>query len=175
MDVLLDDGPQPEHARHLEHQRDLQPAPGHRRDLPAGQRTDVADRPAQRDGRPRNGLHGARFARSAFRARRPTTAPSSKTSVGWHQERFVQTLVRGTIDMFEQTDRRRIKACWIICTNPVATVANRKTVITGLETRELVITQDAYRDTATNRYADVVLPAALWAESDAVMVNSDAT
>ena len=66
-----------------------------------------------------------------------------------------------------------IKACWIICTNPVATVANRKTVIAGLEAAELVITQDAYRDTATNHYADIVLPATLWAESDAVMVNSE--
>ena len=79
----------------------------------------------------------------------------------------------GTIDMFEQLADGRIKACWIICTNPVATVANRKTVITGLENAHLVITQDAYRTTATNRYADIVLPATLWAESDAVMVNSE--
>ncbi len=79
----------------------------------------------------------------------------------------------GTIDMFEQLADGDIKACWIICTNPVATVANRKTVITGLETAELVITQDAYRTTATNNYADIVLPAALWAEADAVMVNSE--
>ncbi len=48
--------------------------------------------------------------------------------------------------MFEQLAEGDIKACWIICTNPVATVANRKTVITGLEAAELVITQDAYRD-----------------------------
>ncbi|MDT5279633.1 MAG: sulfite reductase flavoprotein alpha-component, partial [Mycobacterium sp.] len=54
----------------------------------------------------------------------------------------------GTIDMFEQLADGAIKACWIICTNPVATVANRKTVITGLEAAELVITQDAYRTTA---------------------------
>ena len=46
-------------------------------------------------------------------------------------------------------------------------------MIAGLEAAELVITQDAYRDTATNRYADIVLPAALWAEADAVMVNSE--
>ena len=38
-----------------------------------------------------------------------------------------------------------------------------------------MITQDTYRNNATNRYADVVLPAALWAESDMVMVNSDRT
>jgi len=79
----------------------------------------------------------------------------------------------GTIDMFGQLADGRIKACWIICTNPVATVANRKTVIAGLEAAELVITQDTYSATATNRYADIVLPATLWAESDAVMVNSE--
>jgi NADPH-dependent sulfite reductase flavoprotein alpha-component len=79
----------------------------------------------------------------------------------------------GTIAMFEQMAAGEIKACWIICTNPVATVANRSTVIAGLDAAELVITQDAYRDTATNRYADIVLPATLWAESDAVMINSE--
>ncbi|GAC1408032.1 MAG: bifunctional nitrate reductase/sulfite reductase flavoprotein subunit alpha [Mycobacterium sp.] len=79
----------------------------------------------------------------------------------------------GTIDMFRQLADATIKACWIICTNPVATVANRKTVITGLENAQLVITQDAYRATATNHYADIVLPATLWAESEAVMVNSE--
>jgi NADPH-dependent sulfite reductase flavoprotein alpha-component len=79
----------------------------------------------------------------------------------------------GTIDMFERLADGQIKACWIICTNPVATVANRETVITGLGVAELVITQDAYRATATNHYADIVLPAALWAEAEGVMVNSE--
>ncbi len=79
----------------------------------------------------------------------------------------------GTIEMFSQLAAETIKACWIICTNPVATVANRKTVIRGLEAAELVITQDAYTETATNAYADIMLPATLWAESDAVMINSE--
>ncbi|MGE2713753.1 molybdopterin-dependent oxidoreductase [Mycolicibacterium litorale] len=81
----------------------------------------------------------------------------------------------GAVDMFERLAGGEIKACWIICTNPVATMPNRRTTIAGLETAELVITQDVYRDTATNRYADIVLPATLWAESDQVMVNSDRT
>lgn len=81
----------------------------------------------------------------------------------------------GTIDMFRRTADGEIKACWIICTNPVASVANRDTVIAALQRAELVVTQDTYRSTATNRYADVVLPAALWAESDGVMVNSERT
>ncbi|MFF9431767.1 molybdopterin-dependent oxidoreductase [Streptomyces sp. NPDC014746] len=80
---------------------------------------------------------------------------------------------RGTVEMFERMAAGEIKACWIICTNPVASVANRRTVITALEAAELVVTQDVFAETETNAYADVVLPATLWAESDGVMVNSE--
>ncbi|MEV7420194.1 molybdopterin-dependent oxidoreductase [Streptomyces sp. NPDC089919] len=80
---------------------------------------------------------------------------------------------RGTVEMFEKMGAGDIKACWIICTNPVASVANRRTVISALESAELVITQDVFAETETNAYADVVLPATLWAESDGVMVNSE--
>ncbi|MFC9028823.1 molybdopterin-dependent oxidoreductase [Streptomyces arboris] len=80
---------------------------------------------------------------------------------------------RGTVEMFERMAAGDVKACWIICTNPVASVANRRTVVAGLEAAELVITQDVFAETETNAYADVVLPATLWAESDGVMVNSE--
>ena len=81
----------------------------------------------------------------------------------------------GAVAMFERMAAGEIKACWIICTNPVASMANRDTVIAGLRAAELVVTQDAYLDTATNEYADVILPAALWAEADGVLVNSERT
>ncbi|MFC9325155.1 molybdopterin-dependent oxidoreductase [Kitasatospora sp. NPDC057015] len=80
---------------------------------------------------------------------------------------------RGTVEMFEKMAEGDIRACWIICTNPVASVANRRTVIAGLEAAELVITQDVFADTETNAYADVVLPAAMWAEAEGVMINSE--
>ena len=79
----------------------------------------------------------------------------------------------GTVAMFDQMMAGTIKACWIICTNPVASVANRKNVIAGLEAAELVIAQDAFLDTETNRYADILLPGALWAEAEGVMINSE--
>ncbi|WP_455921319.1 molybdopterin-dependent oxidoreductase [Pseudomonas putida] len=79
----------------------------------------------------------------------------------------------GTIDMFEQMRNGVIKACWIICTNPVASVPNRQRVIDALQAAKLVITQDAYLDTETNRYADILLPGALWAEAEGVMINSE--
>ncbi|MFL9960900.1 bifunctional nitrate reductase/sulfite reductase flavoprotein subunit alpha [Paraburkholderia sediminicola] len=79
----------------------------------------------------------------------------------------------GTIDMFSRMAAGEIKACWIICTNPVASVANRQNAIAGLRAAELVIAQDAFLDTETNRYADVLLPGALWAEAEGVMINSE--
>ena len=79
----------------------------------------------------------------------------------------------GTVAMFEQMAAGQIKACWIICTNPVASVPNRRTVIKGLQAAELVIAQDAFLDTETNRYADILLPGALWAEAEGVMINSE--
>ena len=81
----------------------------------------------------------------------------------------------GTVDMFARMAEGAIKACWIICTNPVATLPNRKTAIAALEKAELVITQDAFFETETNPYADIMLPGALWAEAEGVMVNSERT
>lgn len=81
----------------------------------------------------------------------------------------------GAIGMFNAMERGEIKACWVICTNPVATVANRGHVVRALEAAECVIVQDAFADSETARFADIVLPAALWAEADGVQVNSDRT
>lgn len=81
----------------------------------------------------------------------------------------------GTIDMYRSMAAGDIKAAWVICTNPVATVANRATVIEALERAELVIVQDIYASTATAAYADILLPAALWVEAEGVTVNSDRT
>ncbi len=79
----------------------------------------------------------------------------------------------GTIDLFARMADGGIKACWIIGTNPVASVAGRATVIGGLERAELVVVQDVFADTETTAYADVVLPATLWAESTYTAVNSE--
>jgi sulfite reductase (NADPH) flavoprotein alpha-component len=79
----------------------------------------------------------------------------------------------GTVSLFEDMQAGKVKACWIICTNPVASVPNRRNVIAGLQAAELVITQDAYLDTETNSYADILLPGALWSECEGVMINSE--
>ncbi len=82
---------------------------------------------------------------------------------------------KGTVEMFRKMADGDIKACWIICTNPVASVANRKSVIEGLEAAEFVVAQDVFAGTETNAYADVVLPGAMWTEAEGVLVNSERT
>ena len=78
-----------------------------------------------------------------------------------------------TVALFKRMAAGEIKAVWIICTNPVASLPNRANAIAGLEAAELVISQDIFLDTETNRYADILLPGALWAEADGVMINSE--
>ncbi|MFT4087814.1 MAG: bifunctional nitrate reductase/sulfite reductase flavoprotein subunit alpha [Gordonia sp. (in: high G+C Gram-positive bacteria)] len=79
----------------------------------------------------------------------------------------------GTIDMFERMAEGQIKAAWIICTNPVASVANRSIVTAALQRAELVVVQDVFDGTETAEFADVILPATLWTESEGVLINSE--
>jgi sulfite reductase (NADPH) flavoprotein alpha-component len=77
------------------------------------------------------------------------------------------------VSMFKKIESGEVKAIWIIGTNPVATMPRRAGVTAALERAELVIVQDAYHPTETGRHADVLLPGAVWAEAEGVMVNSE--
>jgi sulfite reductase (NADPH) flavoprotein alpha-component len=77
------------------------------------------------------------------------------------------------VTLFKKMEAGEVKALWIIGTNPVASMPNRKHVIAGLQRAEFVIVQDAFAKTETARYADMLLPGALWAEAEGTMVNSE--
>ncbi|MGQ0843886.1 MAG: molybdopterin-dependent oxidoreductase [Sporichthyaceae bacterium] len=79
----------------------------------------------------------------------------------------------GTVDLFARMAAGQIKAVWVICTNPTVSIGNRAQAIAGLEKAELVIVQEAFADAEINAYADVLLPAAIWTESEGVFVNSE--
>jgi sulfite reductase (NADPH) flavoprotein alpha-component len=77
------------------------------------------------------------------------------------------------VSLFQKLEAGEVKAVWIIGTNPIASMPNRQRVINGLQRAELVIVQDAYHPTETSRYADILLPGAVWAEAEGTMVNSE--
>src|SRR5206468_7302196 len=77
------------------------------------------------------------------------------------------------VEMFEAARAGEIKILWIACTNPAQSLPDQRLVREALERAELVIVQDAYRNTETARYAHVFLPAAGWGEKEGTMTNSE--
>ena len=75
--------------------------------------------------------------------------------------------------MFEAVRKGEIKAIWIACTNPAQSLPDQNLVHEALERAELVVVQDAYRNTETAAYADVFLPAAGWGEKEGTVTNSE--
>ena len=77
------------------------------------------------------------------------------------------------VEIFEKLAAGEVKAVWIVCTNPAASMPELDLVEKALRQAELVIVQDAYHPTETTAFADVLLPAAQWPEKDGVMTNSE--
>jgi len=80
---------------------------------------------------------------------------------------------RSALEIFEGLHDGSVRAVWILCTNPAASMPDLDFVEKALRQAELVIVQDAYHPTETSRFADVLLPAAQWPEKDGVMTNSE--
>ena len=77
------------------------------------------------------------------------------------------------VELFEAVREGAIKAVWIACTNPAQSLPDQRLVHEALERAELVVVQDAVRNTETGAFADVFLPAATWGEKDGTMTNSE--
>ncbi|MGB7793785.1 MAG: molybdopterin oxidoreductase family protein, partial [Terrimicrobiaceae bacterium] len=77
------------------------------------------------------------------------------------------------LEQFEALATGKLKAIWILCTNPAVSMPDTDLIEKALRQAELVVVQDAYHPTATSRLAHVVLPAAQWSEKEGVMTNSE--
>ncbi|MCX7902783.1 MAG: molybdopterin-dependent oxidoreductase, partial [Burkholderiaceae bacterium] len=91
----------------------------------------------------------------------------------WGIPRLPAAAGKTAVEMFEAAARGEIRILWIACTNPAQSLPNQKRVRQALQAAELVIVQEAYRSTATARFADVLLPAATWGEKDGTVTNSE--
>jgi len=77
------------------------------------------------------------------------------------------------VDMFEAIYQGRIKAVWIMATNPVVSLPNANRAREALTRCELIVVSDCVADTDTTALAHVLLPAAAWGEKDGTVTNSD--
>jgi formate dehydrogenase alpha subunit len=77
------------------------------------------------------------------------------------------------LEQFEALTDGKVKAIWILCTNPAVSAPDIDLIEKALRHAELVVVQDAYHPTATSKFAHVLLPAAQWSEKEGVMTNSE--
>ncbi|MFD1808031.1 molybdopterin-dependent oxidoreductase [Gemmobacter lanyuensis] len=77
------------------------------------------------------------------------------------------------VDMFRAVEEGRIKAIWIICTNPAVSMPEAARIRRALAACDFVVVSDCMADTDTTRLADVVFPAATWGEREGSVTNSE--
>ncbi|WP_291967803.1 nitrate reductase [Maribacter sp.] len=76
-------------------------------------------------------------------------------------------------EMFDALDEGKLKAIWIICTNPAVSMPNVKKVERALKKAKFVVVQDISHNSETTKFADLLLPAAGWLEKEGTMTNSE--
>jgi assimilatory nitrate reductase catalytic subunit len=77
------------------------------------------------------------------------------------------------VEMFDAIGEQRIRAVWIMSTNPVVSMPEADKVRRALKNCDFVVVSDCMRRTDTTEWADVLLPAATWGEKSGTVTNSE--
>ena len=91
----------------------------------------------------------------------------------WQTDNLATTAGAQAVDMFEDIGNGKIKAIWVIATNPVVTLPNADKVRKAIEDCELVIVSECELNTGTAARADILLPALAWGEKCGTVTNSE--
>ena len=91
----------------------------------------------------------------------------------WRTENLAAGPGLKAVDLFDAAAAGRIKALWIMATNPVVSLPNADVVRHALKTCEFVVLSDCIANTDTAACADMLLPAAAWGEKDGTVTNSE--
>jgi assimilatory nitrate reductase catalytic subunit len=77
------------------------------------------------------------------------------------------------VDLFQAIDQGRIKALWIVATNPAVSLPESALVRRALDRCAFVAVSDCVAVTDTSLRAHLLLPALTWAEKDGTVTNSE--
>ncbi|MCC8987699.1 MAG: molybdopterin-dependent oxidoreductase, partial [Candidatus Contendobacter sp.] len=91
----------------------------------------------------------------------------------WQAPAIAQNPGLKAVDLFKAVADGKIKALWIMGTNPVVSMPDADQVREALRRCPLVVVSDAVADTDTLRLAHVKLPALTWGEKDGTVTNSE--
>ncbi|MEM6386908.1 MAG: molybdopterin-dependent oxidoreductase [Pseudomonadota bacterium] len=79
------------------------------------------------------------------------------------------------VDMFRAVGDGRVKALWVIHTNPAVSMPEADVVRDAIAACPFTVVSDITAATDTARLAHVLLPASAWGEKDGTVTNSDRT
>jgi len=91
----------------------------------------------------------------------------------WHAPTIITGAGLKAVDLFDAVASGKVKAVWIMATNPIVSMPNADAVREALTNCPLVIVSEVMADTDCTRVADVVLPALGWGEKDGTVTNSE--
>jgi assimilatory nitrate reductase catalytic subunit len=90
----------------------------------------------------------------------------------WNAPRMATRPGLKAVDLFEAALDGKVKAIWILNTNPAASMPRAERVRASLAACPFVVVSDCW-PTDTTRFADIVLPATGWGEKDGTVTNSE--
>jgi anaerobic selenocysteine-containing dehydrogenase len=76
-------------------------------------------------------------------------------------------------DIIDAVLKKKIRAVWIIATNPLVSFPNIDVLKQALGELEFLVVQDVFHPTPTTELAHLMLPAAVWGEKDGSYTNSE--
>ncbi|QAY95034.1 nitrate reductase [Methylovirgula ligni] len=91
----------------------------------------------------------------------------------WGAPRIASQAGLKAVEMFRAVAGGRVKAIWIMGTNPVVSMPEVGLVEAALKTCPFVVVSDVVSETDTLRLAHIKLPAAAWGEKDGTVTNSE--
>jgi assimilatory nitrate reductase catalytic subunit len=91
----------------------------------------------------------------------------------WQAPRMAAKPGLKAVDLFRAAGDGRIKALWILATNPAESLPEAGEVRAALKRCPFVVVSDMTGETGTAAYADVLLPSAAWGEKDGTVTNSE--
>ncbi len=91
----------------------------------------------------------------------------------WQSPTIARAPGRKAVDMFRDIEEGRIKAIWVMATNPAVSMPDAGFVRQALERCDFVVVSDVIENTDTAVFADVTLPALAWGEKDGTVTNSE--
>ncbi|WP_375243929.1 molybdopterin-dependent oxidoreductase [Sphingomonas parapaucimobilis] len=137
---------------------------------PGAQPFSITGQPNAMGGREVGGLASTLAAHMDF-------APDNRACVQrfWAAPTIAEKPGLKAVDLFRSLGEGRIKALWVMATNPAVSMPDAGKVREALAACPFVVVSDVIADTDTSAFAHVRLPAAAWGEKDGTVTNSDRT